>query len=179
MLNFKILFVFLILRGCNTAPADSPKAPRTSKFFDLVSYMESEAQRLQLDGIKVEKILSVNDQTDTIYPTAFNFQSELAIFEKANINKIAWEDQYTIDSTPDFIRYTALEPSLEVKTLQINKDENDGIISLEIQKSSKSPLSTSQQFMEYSPEKGYKISSKQKIILAEEKKIEIIVNFIP
>ena len=179
MLNFKILFVFLILGGCNTAPADSPKAPRTSKFFDLAGYIQTEAQRLGLNGIKVEKILSVNNQTDKIYPTEFNFSSELAIFEKANINKIAWEDQYTIDSTPDFIRYTALEPSLEVKTLQINKDENGEIISLEIQKSSKSPLSTNQQIMVYSPEKGYKISSKQKIILAEEKKIEIIVNFIP
>lgn len=179
MLNFKILIVFCILGGCTASPADSPTAPRISKFFDLAGYMQSEAQRLNLKGIKVEKILSVNDQTDTIYPTAFNFQSELAIFEKANINKIAWEDQYIIDSTPDFIRYTAQEPSLEVKTLQINKEETGAIISIEIQKSSESPLSTNQQIMEYSPEKGYKISSKQKIILAEEKKIEIIVNFNP
>jgi len=179
MPNFKILFIFCIIGSCSTAPSDSPASPRTSKFFDLTVYMQSEAQRLNLNGTKVEKILSVNDQTDTIYPTEFNFQSQFAIFEKANINKIAWEDLYTIDSTIDYIRYTAQEPSLEVKTLQINKDENGEITSLEIQKSSESPLSSNQQFMEYSPLKGYKISSKQKIILAEEKKIEIIVNFNP
>jgi hypothetical protein len=179
MPNLKIFFIFCIIGGCSTALVDAPVSPRTSKFFDLASYMQSEAQRLNLKGIKVAKILSVNDQVDTIYPTVFNFSSELAIFEKANINKIAWEDQYIIDSTPDFIRYTAQEPSLEVKTLQINKEENGAIISIEIQKSSESPLSSNQQFMEYSPLKGYKISSKQKIILAKEKKIEIIVNFNP
>ena len=127
MPNFKILFIFCIIGSCSTAPSDSPASPRTSKFFDLTGYMQSEAQRLNLNGTKVEKILSVNDQTDTIYPTEFNFQSQLAIFEKANINKIAWEDLYTIDSTIDYIRYTAQEPSLEVKTLQINKDENGEI----------------------------------------------------
>jgi hypothetical protein len=179
MPNFKILFIFCIIGGCSTAPGDAPISPRTSKFFDLTGFIQSEAQRLHLNGTKVEKILSVNDQTDTIYPTEFNFQSELAIFEKANINKIAWEDLYTIDSTLNYIRYTALEPSLEVKTLQINKDENGEITSLEIEKSSESPLSSHQQILEYSPLKGYKISSKQKIILAEEKKIEIIVNFNP
>jgi hypothetical protein len=179
MPNFKILLIFWFFSSCSTAPSDSPASPRISKFFDLVGYMQSEAQRLNINETKIEKILSVNDESDTIHPSTFNFQSELAIFEKANINKIAWEDQYTIDSTPDFVRYTALEPSLEVKSLQINKNENGDIISLEIRKSSESPLSSQQQFMEYSPLKGYHISSKQKIIFAAEKKIEIIVNFNP
>ncbi|MEY2904001.1 MAG: hypothetical protein RJA52_17 [Bacteroidota bacterium] len=177
MPNFKTLILLSVLGGCISPPSDS-LSPRKSKFFDLVTYMQSEAQRLNLNGIKVEKILFVNAESDTIYPPEFNFSTELAIFEKANINKIAWEDQYNIDSTPSFTRYSAIDPSLQVKYLQINKNENGDITSLEIEKSSESPLSSNRQILDYSPASGYKISSTQKIILAEEKKIEIIVNFI-
>jgi len=175
---FFILSIFLLV-GCSPEPrsvASSDKA-----FFDLGDYFSKQYQVLQAKG-SVQKTTSINGLEETQTVDSINFKQELVVFVESDINRTSWMDKYQADSTFNDsrqlvkIEYSALDEKLRTRKLVVTYHK--GIVEhISIRNASKNIITDAEQILDYSPTKGYKISSRQKVILSPEKQLGVEVVF--
>lgn len=177
LLNPSLIFILLSIGASCTQP-DTNKATVSDKFFDISGFFQAEVDRLNQLQPEVEKSFMVNQITETTQPNTLNYQLELSPFIASDINKKAWEDKYSISSTPLLLSYMALDEQLEIKEINIQKDQANQPTYIQILKISESPLSYNQTILKYHLNQEIEIISTQKNILSGEKEISTKIKLI-
>ena len=138
-------------------------------YFDLKSYFKEEIKRKA--GISLQKTVKINEKSETKTIDTPNLEEELSIFLNSDINKPAWLDKYTTDSTHtngklSKITYTTTAPKLKTKELRIELQDGN-VQAIAIQNHTKNTVYTTIQSLNYLPGTGYTIKTEQNIELSE------------
>lgn len=177
-----ILVLLLIgLIGCQEEQNTS--GPRKDAvFFDLRSFFTAEIARLEKTQPSIKKEIEINGEKENKTQEGIDFEKELAIFIRADINKPAWRDKYQIDSVMEAqrlksLRYTALDSSLKTRVLTIDFNEAE-VERIFILNKTNSPLIQSEQQLTFEPKSGYFIRNKQSLSLSKDSDLTIKAVFV-
>ena len=183
MLNkFSLLLIAILF--CLSACADTSAADKSvveKPFFDMKGYFAQEIERLA-DKKNVTKKAFYNGKEETKVIENPNFANELLVFSNADINRTAWLDKYSVDSTFNAqqkltaIDYLALDETLKTQSLHV-EFVNNVISSIEVMTTGNSAISIAENKLTYSPTKGYNIKSKQDVKFVSKNNIDIQVIF--
>ena len=162
-----------------TSTAENPVVEKP--FFDLKDYFAQEISRLA-EKKNVTKKAFYNGKEETKIIENPDFSNELLIFSNTDINRTAWLDKYSVDSTLNAqqelaaIDYAALDKKLKTKSLRV-EFANNVVSSIEIITAGNSAISQTENHLTYSPTKGYSIKSKQDVKFVSKNDINIQVIF--
>ena len=176
---FFLILSLLALSSCSPESGSSNTSDKA--FFDLGDYFTKQYQSLQSKK-SVQKTTSINGVKETQTVADIDFEQELVVFVESDINRTSWMDKYQADSTFNAsrqllkIEYTALDEKLRTKKVVVTYTE--GIVeNISIRNASKNIITDAEQILDYSPTRGYKISSRQKVIFSPEKQLGVEVVF--
>jgi flagellar motor protein MotB len=176
------LFCFILTNACsNSVSSNTQKA--TASYFSLQQFFNDEAQRLQKNNTKLEKVITLNENEETKTISNIDWQKELALFKEADLNKPSWYDQYRIDSTQQnqelHISYTALNDKLRTKSVQLIFSNNNNYPHLiKIARNTNNLLYNLEEQYSYRSNEGYHIKSHQKIMGLNPSTFEIKGNYL-
>jgi hypothetical protein len=94
----------------------------TPKYFDINGYFAGEAARLTKLNKPVLKTVTDNKSVETKQVYIKDWNTELDFFKSADINKPAWKDSYSADTSGGFLVYKAKDETLKTQELIIKKD---------------------------------------------------------
>jgi len=161
----KVFVLILLLGGC--VSAEKEKASNRIYYFDLRNYFTKTATKLNTKKPFVEKTVSKNESSENKKLQITDWKTELALFIDADINKPAWKDSYTKDSSATKIIYTAKEDDL--KTQKIEIDLKNGLpVKFKINSKMDNLLYHNTEELEFYPDSVYSINKHQKIMLLGE-----------
>lgn len=173
------LFLLILFLGACTSKQHAPIAEgrKASSFFDLEIYFQQEAARLHAQSYRLKKRLKIdNIQEEQILETV-NFEEELAVFSRLNINQPTWLDKYTVDSIfggtqqLEAIEYFAIDTMMKTRKIIIQYDSLSEVKEITIRNKSYSFIMNSREWLNYYPNKGYSIETKQDILFFDDKDI--------
>ncbi len=150
-------------------------------FFDLETYFEKEINRLVANQKTVTKRIQLNDKEETKKITDLDFAKELAIFSKSNINKIAWIEEYQVDSILESnqlqeLRYSTTNEKLKTQKLSIIYS-GEKVSEIKIYNTTNTALADSEQQLHYQVDKGYSIRNLQRVNFSEPQNLVVEVSF--
>ncbi len=150
-------------------------------FFDLRAFFEGEIARLKAENPKIKKEIEINGKKEQKTQEEVDFEKELAIFIRSDINKPAWKDKYGVDSvvvSNELVRvdYTALDSTLKTRLLSIEFEEA-AVNKVSITNKTDSPLIQSKQQLTFEPKKGYQIANQQDLSLSNDSQLRIVATF--
>jgi hypothetical protein len=171
---FTALILFSLLGGCasNSKKIDS----RPSYYFDLKSYFDGEAKRLNTTNLYIEKSVSKNKEKESKRVRIKDWATEFALFSNSDINKTAWKDSYRKDSTDSQISYIAKYPNLKTQSIEIDFT-NHKLHAIKIVNHQKNYLYESKETLVYFPDSLYTINKEQKLFLKDDDIYTIEGNF--
>ena len=179
----KLIFtslVALVFANCDFSPKNTPpsvSAQNATSFFDTKVFFEKITQNFLKNKVKkIEKTVIINGLEETKTIENPNWETELAPFIDANINRPAWQNKYKVEKNDSTHIYTALKPDLKVRKMTVLEANNDNI-QLEIQTSEKSIISENALQMFFNQKTGYQIYKQQKIVGGKTDSITIKVKF--
>ena len=177
---FALIFALAVVMGACQPTSSETIGEVAYPFFDLKGFFESEINRLnQKNGFA--KQTAVNEVQETKQLDSLDFEKELNIFLDSDINRIAWFDKYSIDSTVNAgqlvaLQYKAKEDRLVIKNIQIDF-ENQAVTRIRIDREADTALADTDINLTYEPQKGYSISNKQALTMGEDKTFLVQVDF--
>jgi len=183
MLN-KFSLLFLATLFCLSSCVETStieNAVVEKPFFDLKDYFTQEIERLK-DKKNVTKKAFYNGKEETKIVENPNFKNDLIIFSNTDINRTAWLDKYSVDSTFNAqqklaaIDYKSLDEKLKTKSIRVEFANND-VSSIKITTGGNSAISQMKNNLKYSPTAGYSIKSKQDVNFVSESDVNIQVIF--
>lgn len=139
--------------------------------------MKTELEQLNNSGLSITKTVSIGDKTETKELENADLTDDLALFQKADINKPAWTDKYRIEPAGNDTSYIAIDSTMRTRHLQILRDENGRVERIEIKRRSGNVLSSGSQELTYRPGVGYRIYSKQVGDLVGNAEVSVVVEF--
>ena len=155
---------------------------RTHDYFDLQSFFTQQIHTLDSLKPTVNKTVFLNEKKEEKKLKEINWKEELSVFLESDINKPAWKDKYTVDTSlkddPNIyfyiIRFTAKDKNLKTQkiTLNIIKDIEQ-IQSVYVKNVTENFLYSSVSNLMFLPEKEYSISTVQKIRFVSQDKFEV------
>lgn len=173
------LLVLTAMLSVHCAEGEKIKEKPQSPFFDLKTYFQQEAERLQTQQPAAKKTVMIGGEQEEQSLDQLNYTEELTVFRDSDINRTSWWDRYDIDSTfsqgqLSTISYTALTEDLKTRRIEL-QFSNDEIQAVFIENETKSLTVSFFQQLRYLPGKGYSIYTRQKVTLSapEEMKIEV------
>lgn len=178
-----ILFVLVLISWQCQRDSGTAAATASDKvFFDLRAFFEEEIARLEKEKPRIAKAIEINGQLEQQTQEGVDFAKELAIFVRSDINKPAWRDKYTVDSTIVARRlaqleYIAIDSSLKTRLMRIDFDQT-GVEKIFISNRTDSPLIKSAQQLTFEPAKGYQIENQQDLSLSKDSKLSISAQFL-
>jgi len=173
----------ILLAAAACSDSNSPKkAALPEAFFDLKGYIQGEARRLSETQPNVVKRISIDGREEEKAFDSLDYQKELDIFSRSDINKTAWLDKYQVDSTfrdgqLAQTTYTSKDKSLKTRLLEV-QFANGKVSEIHIQNQTESIVADVGQEMWYRPGKGYRLESGQSTALTKEKKVTVEVEFV-
>jgi len=166
------------LFACQSTLSEQPDGkPVTLAFFDLKGYMAEQIKDLKARQPKVNKQVSINGKNETLHLDSIDFEEELAIFTNSDINRPAWSDQYSKDSTfvsgqLSELRYVAQKENLKTQLLHVFFSE--GVVQkIELKNQSSAAIVSAEETMTYTPNEGYSILYKESPLLAKPKNFSV------
>ncbi len=176
------LAVWALMSGClpdTGAPEGIPQSP----FYDLQGFFEAEVERLQARQPKVEKTVSFDQSTETERLDSINYRRELKVFLDSDINRPAWWDRYTIDSTwqdgaLQSIHYQAKADDLKIRSIRLTF-ERDSLLAVDLELNAESAATAFRQSLHYAPAEGYRIVTRQDVMLSAAREMRVEVAFLP
>ncbi len=176
-----LVFLLISFLACQTGE-NAPGQETDAAFFDLRSFFQAEITRLEKAQPSIKKEIEINGEKEDKVQDSIDFEKELAIFVRADINKPAWRDKYQIDSVMEAqnlktLRYTALDSSLKTRALTIDFNQND-VERIFILNQTNSPLIKSEQQLTFEPQSGYFIRNKQSLSLSKNSDLTIKALFV-
>lgn len=177
---YALLFLALIACGVENENADT--AVSATPFFKLENYFDQEIARLDSLQPELQKNVVVDGQSEEKRIKSTNFKDELQIFRRSDINRPSWVDKYQVDSIREngslmAVRYTALDTSLNTRLLNV-RFLNGNVEEIEIQNRARSAIASTEQNLQYRPDRSYRIESKQKTIGSDTREILIDVEIL-
>ena len=174
------LFLVILLGSCS-ADLNPKEEIKDKAFFDLKGYFEEEAKRLRALSPMVTKTIISKDEKETQELETINWENELALFGINDINKPAWVEKYSVDSTKLkdgtlILTYEAKEEDLQTRKLDIHLYDED-VYSVIIVNRVNNAIYTSQQYLTYAPREGYTIKKTQDVTVMGKDDYEIEVSF--
>ena len=136
----------------------------TAKYFDLKAYFKADSARLSKVNKPILKTVTHNGITESKQVKIDNWARELSLFSQSDINKPAWRDSYTIQTTPTMVIYTATDPDLKTREIIINKS-GDKVKWILIYNYTKNILYYTREKLSYIPDSIYKIEKTQHVRL--------------
>lgn len=164
-----ICILLLILTSC---VQEEQNKVQFETYFNLKSYFEKEANRLNKLHLQVDKSVSINGETEHKQVQINDFKNELSIFIDADINKASWRDAFTVKKAEGLELYTTKNEKIPVKKVEI-RYQNNKLKSIQILVSTVNILYRSSDTLTYFPDSLYEIKKTQKIKLLKEKKYRI------
>lgn len=176
------ILLCLALTACGTENAVSDQTVSATSFFKLEAYFNQEIARLDSIQPVLKKKVMLDGQTEEKRIESTDFEQELQIFRRSDINRPSWSDKYQIDSIQkngnlQTIRYTAIDTSLNTRLLRVSFMDGE-VDEIEIRNQSRSAIASTEQDLLYRPGRNYQIRSKQKTIGADERQVTIEVEIV-
>ena len=166
--------VMILFSGCMAK--ENQKGKKQVSYFDLKGYFSSTAQQLHKRNPTVAKTVAKNELTEAKKLKIGNWVQELALFSEADINKPAWKDSYTKDSTATEITYTSKDPDLKTQKIEIFLEK--GLpVKFSIYTRVTNLLYDTDERLEFYPDSAYTIKKHQKVVLLGENNYVIKGNF--
>jgi len=181
-LNMLLVAVMACLFFQCQSSISSATTQEEKAFFDLRAFFEQEIVRLKAENPKIKKEIEINGKREEQTQEGVDFEKELAIFMRADINKPAWREKYKVDSTMVVDRlarlaYAAIDSSLKTRLLFIEFDQKEAVEKVFISNKTNSPLIQSEQQLTFEPAKGYRIENKQDLSLSKDSQLTIVATF--
>ncbi len=173
-----VIILLTLVWSCNSTSTSDPSEP--SPFFDLKAYFSSELGRLE-NRADVRKTVAINGQEETRQVEAVDWSTELAIFSKSDINRLAWSDKYRIDSIHNdngmltALKYTAANENMRTQVLYIGFRGGGEVDSIFIDNQVIGFATQSRQELVYLPRSGYSINSVHNTLFTKEQTVSVEV----
>lgn len=153
-----------LLLGCSPPAGEAPPPPRQPNYyFSLQEYFERETSRLQRASPLVSKTVVKDEVHENQNIHIKNWKNELELYISSDINKEAWKNSYSKDSTAERIIYKRLDPELRTKLILINKWEDGTIRHIHITNETENMLYRSYERLDYYPDSLYDIRKVQDV----------------
>lgn len=153
--------IALLLPACKPAIKEEGV---TAKYFDLKAYFKADAARLSSIKKTAFKTVTHNGVTESKEVKIDNWARELSLFSESDINKPAWRDSYTVQTTPTMVIYTATDDDLKTRGIIVNKT-GDKVKYIVIYNYTKNILYYTKEKLTYMPDSIYKIEKTQHVRL--------------
>ncbi|MEL6659216.1 MAG: hypothetical protein AAFP77_27685 [Bacteroidota bacterium] len=173
-----------ILSSCNSQDdINQIEDDAPAVFFPLADFIDTEVARLDSLNLTLAKKVNYQGKEEEQTVETIDFEQELSIFRRADINKPSWTDKYQADSVFQDAQvreasYQALEEDLEVRSLLVKWDAGGAVTEVRIRRENSSALASNEYDLAYFPATGYRISTQQQNRAAEPIAITIEGNFI-
>ena len=134
--------------GCETSSSTSSGG--VTQYIDVKGFIEQQQKLLQQRKPLVKKAWTVGKELEEKQTTEVDWETELALFEQADINKPAYARTYVIEQSPDgrTLNYRAnSSESVPVRFLQVTLDSAERIEQLEAELLVENNLYTSQKLL--------------------------------
>ncbi|MEQ8705972.1 MAG: hypothetical protein RIC19_18730 [Phaeodactylibacter sp.] len=169
----------IFFSSCQEQPVSAGGQPEP--FFDLKAYMEKQIEALNQEQSAVRKAILVDGQRETKQLDSLDYRIELKTFLNSDINRKAWVDKYTTDSTLEGsylkeVTYTATAEKLKTRLLRIRYDQNE-VSDIYIENRTNSIVADVRQELHFQPEVGYRLRTTQETVLSEAQEIEVTVKW--
>lgn len=153
--------MFSLSGGCTSDIKKTDNRP--NYYFDLKGYFDGEAIRLDSSNLLVEKSVSKNNDVERKKIRIKNWAIELDLFISSDINKTAWKNSYTKDSSATKIGYKAKSIGLKTRSIVIYlKNQKPNFI--RIINHQKNYLFENTEILKYYQDSVYQITKKQKLL---------------
>ncbi len=165
--------LILLLSAC--AQKEQKKA-QSETYFNLRSYFEKEAERLNKLNLQLDKLVAIGEDVEQKKVNIKDFNRELSTFINSDINKASWRGAFTVKKERNLELYTTENEKIPVKRVEIQY-QNNRIRSIKIDIATENILYRSTDRLTYFPDSLYEINKIQKIKLLKEKKYSVIGKF--
>lgn len=166
------LFILFFCCSCKTEPEENI----TPVYFDMKSFFENEADRMQNHNFSLRKTILTSDNTESHFFDSANWVNEFKSFIECDINRKAWINSYRVDSIiigkSTLVKYVAKDPTLLISTIQIIFKANIPH-SIQVVKKNDKQFYAHFNYLRYVPEKYFIIDNWQKINFTENIHIKI------
>jgi hypothetical protein len=157
---------FLLINSLSCSTKELKSGQTNLSFFSLIDFMSLEQKEMLKDKTRLIKVLHLNGKRDTLVLDRPNFENELDVFKKADINKPALSDKYAIDSVLQKgqlfkVIYTSKDKKLLTQKLSIQYNALGKVVSIDVQLYNGSPITKNVQHLIYKPTFGYQIIDNQ------------------
>ncbi|HEX8376231.1 MAG TPA: hypothetical protein VF602_00335 [Pedobacter sp.] len=159
-----ILIIF-VLTACTNRQEEDTFKNKPLPYFDLASYFEKEAIRLQTRNPLLTKTVGQNGESEKKDIKITDWKSELGFFIASDINKPAWRNSYRVIKKGNKIIYLSKDDGLRTQKIEILSKPHGGIKHISILNQTSNILYTSTEYLNYSPDSFYTINKQQKVLL--------------
>ncbi|MHA4896543.1 hypothetical protein ACXZ1K_17455 [Pedobacter sp. PWIIR3] len=155
-----ISFIIIAFYGCQSK--DGPVITKVDPYFDLKTYINTEADRLSKANLSVDKTVAVNGLAETKKLKIVDWKSELSIFSNTEINRASWKGLFKVESNKNLVIYRSDNDKVPVKELCVflNGNHIKGITA--VVKNS-NLLYTSIDSLSYFADSAYQVKKQQDI----------------
>jgi len=179
---FRLTFsAFLITSMLSCSSKELTTSRSDIAFFSLADFIKEEQEAMKKEGIMLIKMLELNGKKDTIILNQPDFENELDLFVKADINKPALSDKYRTDSIFQHgylfkVLYTSMDKKLYTQRLGIQYHANGKVAGIDIQLYNGSPITVNVQHLVLRPFIGYQIIDNQ-YFMGKKEVIKVVGSF--
>jgi len=170
-----LLYLTLFLSCSSSVESDEPV------FFNIKSYISNQIGQLQTQHAALQKTVMNKGKEETKVISQPDWNKELQAFMECDLNRPGWSASYKTDSLhrDDLltIQYTALEPRLKVRRLEITLRELT-VLEMKAECSQGNTWFTARQHLHYKTGEGYSIEGFQKVVLADSTAYRITASII-
>lgn len=168
-----LLVLWALLSACH----EEVKENQVKRYFDLKGLVEKQINSLNSQKSTVRKVVLLSEKTETQTIKNIDWARELTLFTQADLNKPAFIQSYSVDSSSNGVKYTLKNTEkLPVKYLTVSRVGEDGI-RVEALMNSKNYLYEIERYLEMNLKNNnvtsYQIKGFQKIIFGNKKVFNI------
>ncbi len=168
---FAALFV-----SCSTDPATKRK--KTAKQIDVPAFFKQEVERLQREKPLVLKTVTKDDLSEKKELQIENWANELASFQTIDLNKPAYADVLTKDSTANTLIYSSTDPEIDLSYVEIQFNKAHKPVNWIIKRTIKNSLYQTEEVLKYYSDSAYSIEKEQSVLILGDKRYGVEANFI-
>lgn len=159
---FCILFGFILFSSCSENQEEKKAEP--GKFFDVVEYFSNEADVLNAAKLTITKTIIKEGKAETrTFSDSIDWRKELKIFSENGINKPAWKNSFSADTSESQIIYKSLDEKIPVKEITLYFAADRKPEKITINKATKNFLYSSSLQLTYLPGKLYRVESEMNV----------------
>lgn len=162
--NYSLL-ILLFIALISACGVEQKREARS--LFDSKTYFGKEIERLEKQKVNIEKRVRIDEDTQRITLDTVDWEAELALFLRSNINKPALVDEYEVDSLHEdgqlkAVHYRTTKEGLKTRTLSLYF-EGDTIQRIEIFNKTENTVYGAEQYLRYEPSIGYEMRDTQRV----------------